>query len=100
MAPHPALDVVVSPEFPSNTISRKHVAIDCRAIAPGGTRSRRGVGPKGGGEFGSYEFTFEDQGSTNGVFLNEVKRLSGTLRHGDVLQLGGAAGLNDGKFEE
>jgi len=59
----------------TNTISRKHVAIDRRSD-------------------GSYAFT--DLGAMNGSFLNDRKTLQATLEHGDTLQLGGGAGIPEG----
>lgn len=59
----------------TNTISRKHVAIDRHAS-------------------GSYAFT--DLGAMNGSFLNDRKTLQATLQHGDTLQLGGGAGIPEG----
>lgn len=60
----------------SNTISRRHVEI---------TRD---------GDSGAFKF--RDLGSMNGTFLNDRKCSSSLLAHGDMLQLGGGAGLSDG----
>ncbi|CAN0450078.1 unnamed protein product, partial [Ectocarpus sp. 8 AP-2014] len=35
----------------------------------------------------------QEQGSTNGVFVNEFKVQEQRLRHGDVVQFGGAADI-------
>lgn len=44
-------------------------------------------------EFVLFSLVIFVQGSTNGVFLNEVKILEQPLEHGDVVQFGGAADI-------
>ncbi|CAB1118525.1 unnamed protein product [Ectocarpus sp. CCAP 1310/34] len=61
---------------PTKTISRKHAEIFC-----------------GNGRRGPKTYTLRDLGSTNGVFVNEFKVQEQRLRHGDVVQFGGAADI-------
>ncbi|CAM9905617.1 unnamed protein product, partial [Ectocarpus sp. 12 AP-2014] len=61
---------------PTKTISRKHAEIFC-----------------GKGKRGPKTYTLRDLGSTNGVFVNEFKVQEQRLRHGDVVQFGGAADI-------
>ncbi|CAM9672408.1 unnamed protein product [Ectocarpus sp. 13 AM-2016] len=61
---------------PTKTISRKHAEVFC-----------------GKGKRGPKTYTLRDLGSTNGVFVNEFKVQEQRLRHGDVVQFGGAADI-------
>ncbi|CAM9209724.1 unnamed protein product [Ectocarpus fasciculatus] len=61
---------------PTKTISRKHAEIFC-----------------GKGKRGPKTYTLRDLGSTNGVFVNDIKVQEQRLRHEDVVQFGGAADI-------
>ncbi|EWM25548.1 fha domain-containing protein [Nannochloropsis gaditana] len=68
-------DVVLSHGMTQNTISRRHAEI---LVSP---------------EKSTY---IQDVGSLNGVFINRVKIRKARLHSGDMIQFGGAAGLQEG----
>ncbi|KAM3573094.1 hypothetical protein VYU27_004906 [Nannochloropsis oceanica] len=68
-------EVILSQGQPQNTISRKHAEV---LVTEDGTTH------------------IQDVGSLNGIFINRVKIRRARLHSGDLVQFGGAAGLQEG----
>eukprot|EP01063_Lacrimia_lanifica_P002413 TRINITY_DN11274_c0_g1_i1.p1 TRINITY_DN11274_c0_g1~~TRINITY_DN11274_c0_g1_i1.p1 ORF type:complete len:431 (+),score=139.17 TRINITY_DN11274_c0_g1_i1:51-1343(+) len=80
MSKKSSVDIQLDSETVRRNISRKHASLR-RTLAEDGL---------------SYQVTIVDEGSTNGYFVNNIKRAKATLTDGDVVVFGGGGDLENG----